>query len=149
MFIAVDIDGTLLDGSHKAHLLTPPKTTRSGWVEQDFSAWVAACKDDKPILPTVYFIVAMAQAGHIIEFWTGRGEDCRQATQDWLDAHSLSGPALRMRPMSQAKLADHHCKKQYIERYGKPDLVLEDRVAVVAMWRKQGITCWQVAEGNY
>jgi len=148
MFVAVDIDGTFLDGSHKISLITHPKTTRSGWVEQDFSAWQAACVDDKPIETTVAVVQALIAAGHTIEFWTGRGENCRKETEAWLQARGFNQP-VRMRPMGEAKLADHHCKKKYIERYGRPDLILEDRIAVVNMWRKQGIVCWQVAEGKY
>ena len=30
-----------------------------------------------------------------------------------------------------------------------PDLVFEDRDRVVRMWREEGITCFQVAEGNF
>jgi hypothetical protein len=148
MLIAVDLDGTLLDGSHKAHLLTPPKTTRSGWEAQCFKAWTEASKDDKFIPATLAVVQALIITGHVVEFWTGRGENCREVTEAKLRSVGLTQP-LRMRPMGQAKLADHVCKQQYIERYGKPDLILEDRVAVVKMWRKQGITCWQVAEGNY
>jgi hypothetical protein len=31
----------------------------------------------------------------------------------------------------------------------KPDLVFDDRNSVVEMWRREGIPCFQVAEGDF
>ena len=71
-----------------------------------------------------------------------------KATETWLAAQGVRCDALRMRADG-----DHRKNAEYkgelVERYGKPDVVFEDRTPAAAWWRSQGITCLQVAEHNY
>jgi hypothetical protein len=149
MFVAVDLDGTLCDGSHKVHLLTLPKCPTSGWVDQDWTAWREACIDDKAIVPVLETVKALVAAKHKVEFWTGRGKACEQITRQWLHRFGLDKLPIRMRDDNMGEVPDHVWKRNYLEWYGRPDLILEDRVAVVNMWREEGIMCFQVAPGDY
>jgi hypothetical protein len=149
MFIVFDLDGTLCDGSHKSHLLTPPSEPGGEWPEQDWGPWIEASIDDVPIEPLCEVAQCMIDGQHRVEFWTGRGEGMREVTQRWLDKHGLEGE-LRMRPLADPTTPDHIVKLKYICDAGeKPDLIFEDRASVVKMWRECGILCAQVAPGDF
>ena len=45
--------------------------------------------------------------------------------------------------------ADDQVKGEWLQQRGKPDLVIEDRARVVHMWRKLGVNCLQIAEGEF
>lgn len=149
MFVVFDLDGTTADSWHREHLLQRPENPEDDWPEQDWGPWIAAAEFDEPIHPIVECARAMLAAGHTVEFWTGRGEECRSATLKWLERHGFGGLKLRMRPPAQPNLSDSQMKEQYLERYGVPDLIFEDRQSVVDMWRRNGIVCCQVAPGDY
>lgn len=148
MFVVVDLDGTLCDDTHKEPLLIRPKNLGDPWPEQCWDAWLAACRYDQIIQPVAEVVRALIATGHRIEFWTGRGENARGATRRWLRKHGFKGFPLRMRDMDHGATPDHIWKASYVSKFGRPDLVLEDRPSVVAMWRSMGIQCFQVAEGT-
>jgi hypothetical protein len=156
MFVVFDIDGTILDGSHKAHLIkhAEPGQPWPMQTDEDWQKWYAACKDDVPILPILRLAnMLIRSANHKVEFWTGRYEACRKHTQDWLDRWSTftacGSVPLRMRPLDEREDPDCVVKERFLGRYGRPDLIFEDRQSVVDMWRRNGIMCAQVAKGNY
>lgn len=150
MFIVVDLDGTLCDGSHRFHLLQLPEKPDDPWPEQDFGPFNAAAIDDAPIGPMYKLLRTILYCGtHKVEFWTGRGEAAREVTQAWLDKMGLQDIPLIMRPYNQPHEPDHMVKFNYIRERGIPDLVFEDRKSVVDIWREAGITCYQVAAGDY
>lgn len=149
MFIVFDLDGTLSDGSHKTHLLTPPSEPGGEWPEQDWAPWIAASIDDTLIQPIAACARAMIDAGHKVEFWTGRGEGMRDVTRRWMRKHGFRRIPLRMRPSGEPTTPDHIVKGSYIERFGTPDLIFEDRTSVVDEWRRRGIICAQVAPGLF
>lgn len=142
MFIVFDLDGTMCDGSHKNHLLKYPDK-HGVWPEQDFQPWIDACEFDKPIEPVVAIATAMVAAGHRVEFWTGRGENCRTPTEKWLERHGFVGHELRMRPPGDATTPDDIVKARYLQ-HGTPDLIFEDKPSVVRMWRELGIAVAQL-----
>ena len=83
---------------------------------------------------------------------SGREESAREATEAWLDACGIPYDALLMRPTGdrrqdavvKAELFDQHIRHQYDVQF-----VLDDRDQVVKMWRSLGLTCFQVAEGDF
>src|SRR6185369_12746312 len=48
---------------------------------------VTRVHEDLPNLPVIAAVQAMHAAGHRIVFCSGRTDDCRDATQEWLAAH--------------------------------------------------------------
>lgn len=89
-------------------------------------------------------------------FVSGRDEVCRQDTQDWLfdyfeGVHFPETP-LFMRPKGDTR-DDRIIKKEIYDRevVGKYNVrfVLDDRNKVVEMWRSLGLTCLQVAPGDF
>ena len=84
MLIVFDLDGTLSDDSHRQHYVAKPN--------RDFKSYYAGMSLDKPIVPVVNTMLALA-ARHDVEIWTGRPEQYRQCTVDWL----LGIPYIRLR----------------------------------------------------
>ena len=89
-------------------------------------------------------------------FMSGRDEVCREETEIWLDRLGFFSHKLFMRPSlpdgvqqpadSVVKLAlfDEHIRHNYDVQF-----VLDDRQQVVDMWRRLGLTCLQVAPGDF
>lgn len=82
---------------------------------------------------------------------SGRDEVCRQETIDWLENYInfdnlFMRPAGDMRPdnIVKAELFDKHVRDRYDVKF-----VLDDRDQVVDMWRRMGLTCLQVAPGDF
>ena len=83
---------------------------------------------------------------------TSRGERHRQKTEDWLAKWHINYEELIMRQEGD-KREGHVIKKEIFEKWisGKYKVlaVFDDRDSVVKMWRELGVTCLQVAEGDY
>lgn len=105
-----------------------------------------------------YDIVSLVQALHYdsslsVVFMSGRPDSCRTDTEDWLYENVRVGfLGLFMRKSGdyrkddvvKLELFNKHIRGKYNVAY-----VLDDRNRVVEMWRKLGLTCLQVAEGNF
>lgn len=83
---------------------------------------------------------------------SGRDAVCRPETEAWLEAHSVRYHALYMRPEG-SKEKDSVLKEWMYRSHiqGKYNVlyVLDDRNQVVEMWRRLGLRCLQVADGNF
>jgi predicted kinase len=83
---------------------------------------------------------------------SGRDGSCRPETERWLDKHEIFHDALFMRAAGDMRkdsivkyeLFNKHIRDHYRVRY-----VLDDRNQVVDMWRALGLTCLQVAPGDF
>lgn len=142
--VLCDLDGTLSDTSHRVHFIR-------GGRRRDYDSFFAASGEDEPIQAVIALVNALALAGKEIHIITGRREDTREITEAWLERHDVSYDKLMMRPFSD-RTPDHVLKRQWFETdYDPADilLALEDRARVVAMYRELGITCLQVAEGDF
>lgn len=134
---------------------------------------------DVPIEPMFCVLDGLIRAKHEVIFITGRPEAQRQTTIKWiLDCSArLSGPSYRTlyhkfglrareigeRPILYMRNHSHRMKGQHpksdlvklqlledARRDGwDPKMVFEDRAHDAAMWRKAGLICAQVADGNY
>lgn len=78
--VVSDIDGVLMDNSHRQHLVPKEKGTT-----QDWEAFNAACVDDTPIQHMIDLVNYLSlQHGHFVVLCTGRTETCREVTLDLL-----------------------------------------------------------------
>lgn len=138
--VVFDIDGTLSDATHRVHFVKRnPK---------DWDAFFNACGLDDPILPVIKIARALFDSQAVdIEFWTGRPEDIRDLTRDWL--HDHIGPWAASVPLKMRKTRDFRsdivAKAEFVGDR-KPLAIFEDRPRVVKMFRSMGITVFQVAE---
>lgn len=148
--IIFDIDGTLaLRGDRD-----PYDMTRVGEdvpnlpVQRIFlllSAGALALPEVDPEAPTLEFI-----------FTSGRDESARQQTEMWLQHHVISEHQqfrLLMRTIGDNR-PDHEVKLEMLYKirtvwnYGII-AAFDDRDRVVKMWRDNGVTCFQVAPGDF
>lgn len=93
-----------------------------------------------------------ADNGDQVILMSGRDSECRDLTITWLHENEVIFDDLFMRPQGdmrkdsivKAELFDAHIAGKYNVRY-----VLDDRDAVVAMWRARGLKVLQVAPGDF
>lgn len=130
-----DIDGTVADKGDR----DPYDMTRVG--------------EDTPKHDVLRVARVLHRSAHIL-FVSGRFEAARYQTEMWLDHHFALhwGKNLWMRPDGDMR-PDTELKEEIYRRYIEPGYqvlgVFDDRNAVVAMWRSLGLTCFQVAEGDF
>jgi phosphoglycolate phosphatase-like HAD superfamily hydrolase len=143
MIVICDLDGTLSDAEHRLHHIRGRR--------RDFDAFFAAADADPPIMPVITLVRILAAAGHEVHIVTGRSADVEDITIDWLARHEVPYDRLLMRPGGD-RTPDDELKARWFERdYRGKDVLfaLEDRERVVKMWREHGVTCLQVAEGDF
>jgi hypothetical protein len=104
-------------------------------------------------------VIAMAQtlkaAGHRIIIFSGRSKGTKDATNTWLKKFNVPCDILKMRPTSKdfMFMPDDKLKQMWLDNLftDKSDIicVFDDRQKVVDMWRDNGLTCMQVAPGDF
>ncbi|WP_235033088.1 AAA family ATPase [Streptomyces sp. WAC05374] len=90
--------------------------------------------------------------GDVIVLLSGRGEEHRAMTEEWLRRHEVPFDELWMRAAGdhrrddvvKAELFDRHVRDRFAVRVS-----LDDRDRVVAVWRRMGLPTWQVNYGNF
>lgn len=150
MLIVCDIDGTISDCRHRQHLAAAG----------DWEAFHAVLHLDPPHPVVCMTLNLLLRQRAKLIFLTGRPEEYRQETIDWLrhDADMHLGEEyldLLMRPKGDYRRdvdvkLDLLLQCEEIQKCDKGNiLILDDRDAVVAMWRDNGYTCFQTAQGAF
>jgi hypothetical protein len=154
MDVIFDLDGTLADCSHRLHFVqSKPK---------NWKAFYAGIPHDQPIRETMHILhclnVSCDGVGYRwnrIIFCTGRSEEYRDTTVNWLATHA--GEWTRQVPLYMRPTGDHRpdfeikallLATMHVDGY-TPRVAFEDRDQVVDMWRRNGLVCYQVAKGAY
>ncbi len=110
---------------------------------------------DKPNWPVILMAQTLKKAGHRIVIFSGRSKATKNATRDWLKSLDVPFDVLKMRPTDGGLkwMKDDLLKKKWLDDLfpNTDDIicVFDDRDKVVQMWRDNGITCFQVADGNF
>jgi predicted kinase len=114
--------------------------------------WSKVGGDDlDPIVADIISMYYLMDANKVV-LVSGRDEVCRSETEVWLDKYDIPYEGLFMRPKDDKRrdtivkreIFDNHIRENYNVQF-----VLDDRDAVVAMWRSLGLKCLQVAEGAF
>jgi len=138
--IIVDIDGTIAthydkDGSQMRE-------------HHDYSLVI----DDRPIPEVINLVKLYHNAGYNVLITSGRMDNSRQSTVNWLALHGVPFDKLIMREFQDFR-ADDVVKlelyEEHIEPYYRVSIVLDDRQRVVDMWRRIGLRCLQVDYGDF
>jgi len=142
MFVVFDLDGTLADVEHRRHLVRGAKP--------DWRSFYRSCVTDAPKPEVIGALKAHQAAGHRVEIWSGRSDEVKLETHDWLEAQGID-PSLLTRMRDRRDFTpDHDLKRSWLAACdARPDVVYDDRNKVVAMWRAEGIACFQVAPGDF
>jgi phosphoglycolate phosphatase-like HAD superfamily hydrolase len=128
-----DIDGTLSDTTRRRHHVEKsPKDWNSFFADQ--------INDD--VLPTVHILREFHHGANEILLVTGRSEEYKKVTKQWLKKHKLNHTKLFMRTADDRR-EDTQIKLEIYNSYIKPYYnvlgVFEDRLRLVRMWREQGL----------
>ncbi|MGQ7247861.1 phosphatase domain-containing protein [Halomonas sp. V046] len=145
--VIVDVDGTL------AVLDTE---TVAPWVlgaEKHWEPFFEHMAKAAVIEPVARLVRLLKAQGQRILICSGRPASHRAHTRDWLVANEIPFDALYLRPEGDDEVADEAVKARLLSRMHeegfRPWIVIDDRDAVVAGWRRLGLTCLQCAEGNF
>lgn len=105
---------------------------------------------DDPNTPVIT-MANLLSSQYRIWILSGRSDVTQQATIDWLDKHNVRYDHLQMRPQNLLYLPDNDLKQSWLDAIGKDNvaMVFDDRQQVVDMWRKNGLTTFQVADGDF
>lgn len=140
--ILCDIDGTLADVTHRRHFLD----------NGDWKSFFEAMVDDPCILPVAEILEGMHRFDYEIILCSGRPEDYREQTENWLRENGIWYDELHMRPSGDFR-SDVIIKREMLHSFRKRDLdiffVLDDRRSVVDFWRSEGLICLQCAPGDF
>ena len=144
MDIIFDIDGTLIDISHRLHLIerTPPD-----W--EEFRNPLQK-RWDEPRMPIINIAVALEKAGHNLLFCSGRRESEREDTLEVLSRFFRPMPMLWMRKDKDYR-PDTEVKAEMLQTLRNqgfnPVMAFDDRPSVIRMWKEHGLTVADVGNG--
>lgn len=144
--VLFDLDGTLADLTHRLHhIQKDPK---------DWGAFFAACDQDKPIQHIIDIFNDLS-SNHDNSMWivSGRSDECRKETEKWILENIFDWPDKIIMRKAGDHRPDHIVKEEWLNDGTIPKdrviCVFDDRSEVVKMWRRNGIPCMQVAEGDF
>ena len=105
---------------------------------------------DDPNTPVIT-MANLLSSQYRIFILSGRSDVTQDATLDWLRKHNVTFDHLQMRPQNLLYLPDNDLKQSWLDAIGKDNvaMVFDDRNQVVDMWRKNGLTTFQVADGDF
>lgn len=109
--------------------------------------------EDRPNEHVLEALELYRRDGYQIVFISGRTDGCREATEVYLKEHChFPYLALHMRAAGDMR-KDSEVKLEIFNREIRDKysvrLVFDDRNQVVELWRALGLTCFQVAEGDF
>ena len=144
-----DLDGTLALIEHRRHHVEGDK--------KDWTAFYKACVNDPPCTAVLQLAQELHLAGNEVWVWSGRSDEVRDETIEWLTYHlqrvDWVPPVLRMRPAGDYTPDDRLKMAWYddLPAHDRDRLVMtfDDRDRMVAAWRARGVTCAQVAPGDF
>ena len=146
-WIIFDLDGTLADIEDRRQLCTK----ENGKMDWNKFFDPENIKLDKPNMPVIMMAQALTAFGYKIAIFSGRSARTEDATKDWLHKQDVKFDILKMRPERNFR-PDEQLKLEWLNDMDWKDdveMVFDDRQKVVDMWREIGLTCMQVAPGNF
>lgn len=165
--VVFDIDGTLANAEHRLHFIKDTAYFVGDPLKPNWDAFLSTeqMMSDAPIPQTWAIMEGLISEGARIIFITGRPERERASTWEWLteedcecrhypSRYLIANTSNRLymrsdgdrRPSSVTK---EECLMRARKDGLNPTLVFEDRKDDTEMWRRNGLLCCQVAEGNY
>ena len=141
--IIFDIDGTLADVSHRVDRIP-------NW--KHFQTDHHLDTPIKAIVDLFQNLEDNPRRDYAVYCVSARMEHEREATNKWLTEHGIYYNELILRQNNDIR-DDDIFKEEVLQRLkqeGREILfVVEDRKRVVDMWRRNGVTCLQCADGDF
>ena len=146
--VIFDLDGTLADITQRRALATDIGTGKMDW---DIFFDPKHIDLDVPNQQVIDMANMLHSQGYLIYIFSGRSDKTEDATIAWLDKHNVNYDILHMRPQGLLYKPDNDLKQGWLDTIKKDRvaMVFDDRQQVVDMWRANGLTCFQVADGDF
>lgn len=145
-----DLDGTMADCTHRLFHLDKKVP--------DWDSFNNLMVKDQPIDEIVSLWHYYGTANKMRIICTARDGLYKEQTELWLKKHGIIPDLLMMRETKPGvphdkQDPDYVVKERMLDSLLgmniRPSIVYEDRTSVVEMWRRRGIRCLQVAEGDF
>ena len=106
---------------------------------------------DLPNQPVIDMAQMLHSQGFQIWILSGRSDVTADVTFNWLEDNAVPFHNIKMRPQKHLYMADNDFKQLVLDDIGVDNvaMVFDDRNQVVDMWRSNGLTCFQVADGDF
>ena len=148
--VIFDLDGTLANITSRRKLSTKPNGKFNWDVFLD-PKWISL---DDPNTPVIDMAKMLHSQGFKIWIFSGRSGKTMNATMDWLLKWDIPFDKLLMRPTDKHHhfMKDSDLKQHWLDTLVDKDdvfAVFDDRNQVVDMWRDNGLTVFQVADGDF
>jgi len=141
--IIFDLDGTIADIEHRKCLVDGTMKTKN-WPK-----FFRECVYDTVIEHTKLMWDLLREHQYELFIFSGRSDEVEVETVEWLQANGFDYDYLIMRPAGDYT-PDDELKERWVQPYlPRVKMIFDDRDKVVAMWRRLGIPCFQVAEGTF
>ena len=153
--VIFDLDGTLDLIDSRRFLATNQVTGKMDW---DIFFDPKNISLDQPNTPVITMAQTLHSQGFRIVIFSGRSKATYRTTRQWLIQNDVPFDDLHMRPNDRDTgghwhfMSDNKLKQHWLDTLvDKDDIfaVFDDRQQVVDMWRDNGLTCFQVADGNF
>lgn len=133
-----DLDGTLA-------LFDNPNNIKSLNYDREFQY-------DKLNYPVFDQLIMQQRAGYKIIICSGRNGEFEEVTKEWLGKNGIHPDLFIMRAVGDRR-KDFEIKEEMFREHILPNYfvnaIYDDRDQVVNLWRNMGLTCFQVAEGDF
>ena len=142
--VIFDVDGTLANVDHRRHFVEGKK--------KNFDAFYDAMNGDTVREEIRDLCNLHFENGYYVIICTGRPELYAGVTERWLNYSGICFDELMCRPDSRRNEPDYIVKQDMLNDILKTHeviLAVDDRQQVVDMWRRNGITCLQCADGDF
>lgn len=141
--VLVDMDGTLADVTHRLHHV------RGGGRRKNWKRFFEEMVKDRPN-EIIAKWVRQLEPEYAVIIVSGRPANYARHTIEWLERYRIPFSGLLMRREGDFR-ADYIVKKEILDKLPKERIafVIDDRASVCDMWRTSGLSCYQIAEGDF
>jgi len=149
--VIFDLDGTISDASHRQWMVSKTRADAPpNWREfYEAAVW------DAPKRATIAVASALHTCGHELWLFSGRSDEVLAQTMEWLERQEIRRLFSQFRFRAAGDFTpDPKLKRAWYDQMSDDDkhrllLVFDDRDRLVNMWRELGVTCFQVAWGDF
>ena len=142
--IVFDIDGTLSITGDRLECIKKPR--------RDWDEFYDRVSEDKPNMPIIRILWGLVHLRkYRFVYCTGRRESCRADTIKWLEDYGIH---LQPEDLFMRKAHDYRpdtiVKPEQLKHLlPQIEMAFDDRASMVKKWRELGITCLDVAGGDF
>ena len=129
--VIFDIDGTLMDESHRAHLREA----------KDWEKYFDACDLDSPITHAIDLLKSYKEKGYEVWLMSGRGEACLEKTKQSMQEHGVPYDHIKLRSKN-VFIPDYVLKPAWVAKYiglERVEAVYDDQARVLEGFAKKGL----------